>query len=197
MWGPANGIGWSFRRNTPFLLSANELDFSDQYPDSFYLYRVFNFSKPQPQLFVLKGSLHQCDPDALPPIDKRDGATNHTFAGSHEQSEIRPNREPVRNAMVDAKGRQFEINASANVESDLCPAKIVPTKGLLTESRASQAKKAGCHTPNQSIRPLQPQHSHTCNQVRVQSADRWVSEPIFHVAGNESCLSAAAPVVVL
>ena len=42
LWGPANGIGWGFRGNTPFLLSANELDFSDPYPDSFHLYRVFN-----------------------------------------------------------------------------------------------------------------------------------------------------------
>ena len=59
---------------------------------------------------VHASTLHRCfqgmtrrtrvlNPGALPPIDKRDGATNHTFAGSHEQSEIRPNREPVRNAM--------------------------------------------------------------------------------------------------
>ena len=54
------------------------------------------------------------NPGASPPIDKRDGTTKHTFAGSLEQSEVRPDKEPIRNDMFDAKGRQFELNASTN-----------------------------------------------------------------------------------
>ena len=40
--------------NTPFFLTANELSFSDQHRDRYYLYRPFEFRK-QPKLFTLPG----------------------------------------------------------------------------------------------------------------------------------------------
>lgn len=40
----------------PFYISANELDFSEDYSPQYHLYRVFNF-KRSPRLFVLEGSL--------------------------------------------------------------------------------------------------------------------------------------------
>jgi hypothetical protein len=43
-------------KNYPFYISANELDFSADFPEKYYLYRVFNFKK-SPKLFMLKGSL--------------------------------------------------------------------------------------------------------------------------------------------
>ncbi|MEN8516543.1 DUF3883 domain-containing protein [Burkholderia sp. RS02] len=41
---------------TPFIISQNELDFSEEAEDAFYLYRIFNFSK-SPRLFILHGAL--------------------------------------------------------------------------------------------------------------------------------------------
>lgn len=41
---------------TPFMLSSNEVDFSDEYPQQFFLYRVFNFVR-DPHLYILNGSL--------------------------------------------------------------------------------------------------------------------------------------------
>jgi hypothetical protein len=43
-------------KNYPFYISANELDFSEDYSGKYYLYRVFSFKK-SPKLFMLKGSL--------------------------------------------------------------------------------------------------------------------------------------------
>lgn len=45
-------------KNYPFYISANELDFSGDFSDSYYLYRIFNFKK-SPKLFILKGSLKE------------------------------------------------------------------------------------------------------------------------------------------
>lgn len=45
---------------TPFFASRNEVNVSEDYVESYQLYRLFQFSK-QPQLFVLDGSLrHSC-----------------------------------------------------------------------------------------------------------------------------------------
>jgi len=41
-----------------FLVTANEVSFSEEFSESFYLYRVFSAST-QPRVFVLKGSLRQ------------------------------------------------------------------------------------------------------------------------------------------
>lgn len=43
-------------KSYPFYISANELDFSEDYPAQYYLYRVFNFKK-SPKLYILQGSL--------------------------------------------------------------------------------------------------------------------------------------------
>lgn len=43
-------------REFPFFVTRNEVEFSGAYPEGFFLYRVFNFSK-DPKLFILKGSL--------------------------------------------------------------------------------------------------------------------------------------------
>jgi hypothetical protein len=43
-------------KESPFLITANELDFSEDYSEKYYLYRVFNFKK-SPKLFMLKGCL--------------------------------------------------------------------------------------------------------------------------------------------
>lgn len=43
---------------TPFIISQNELDFSEEAEDAFCLYRVFQFSK-SPQLFIVRGDLNQ------------------------------------------------------------------------------------------------------------------------------------------
>lgn len=45
-------------KNYPFYISANELDFSEDFSEKYYLYRVFNFKK-SPKLFMLKGSLKE------------------------------------------------------------------------------------------------------------------------------------------
>lgn len=45
---------------TPFYASRNEVDFSDEQPEVFHLYRLFKFSD-SPRLFVMHGSLrHTC-----------------------------------------------------------------------------------------------------------------------------------------
>ncbi len=41
---------------TPFIISRNELEFSEEAEDAFCLYRVFQFSK-SPQLFIVRGDL--------------------------------------------------------------------------------------------------------------------------------------------
>ena len=41
---------------TPFIISQNELEFSEEAEDAFCLYRVFQFSK-SPQLFIVRGDL--------------------------------------------------------------------------------------------------------------------------------------------
>jgi len=43
-------------KNYPFYISTNELDFSEDFSEKYYLYRVFNFKK-SPKLFMLRGSL--------------------------------------------------------------------------------------------------------------------------------------------
>ncbi|WP_461536960.1 protein NO VEIN domain-containing protein [Spongorhabdus nitratireducens] len=43
-----------YGKNTPFWLSANELSFSESNPESYYLYRVYNF-RCTPKLFMLDG----------------------------------------------------------------------------------------------------------------------------------------------
>lgn len=48
----------NFGKSVPFFISANELDFSQDYSSQYYLYRVFNF-KHSPRLFILKGSLKE------------------------------------------------------------------------------------------------------------------------------------------
>lgn len=42
---------------TPFIISQNELEFSEEAEDAFCLYRVFQFSK-SPQLFIVRGDLN-------------------------------------------------------------------------------------------------------------------------------------------
>jgi hypothetical protein len=48
----------------PFLISINELEFSNEHTEQFYLYRVFNLAQQSPGLFILKGSLreHRLEP---------------------------------------------------------------------------------------------------------------------------------------
>ena len=41
---------------TPFIVSRNEVEFSEEAEDAFCLYRVFNFAQA-PGLFILRGSL--------------------------------------------------------------------------------------------------------------------------------------------
>lgn len=53
---------------TPFIVSRNELDFSEEIEDAFCLYRVFNFAL-KPQLFILRGDLSNSV--HLNPIDYR------------------------------------------------------------------------------------------------------------------------------
>lgn len=43
---------------TPFIISRNELEFSEEAEDAFCLYRVFEFSK-SPRLFIVRGDLNQ------------------------------------------------------------------------------------------------------------------------------------------
>jgi hypothetical protein len=45
-------------KECPFYISANELDFSQDFSEKYYLYRVFNFKK-SPKLFMLRGSLKE------------------------------------------------------------------------------------------------------------------------------------------
>lgn len=47
-----------YGKETPFWLSANELNFSTGHADSYFLYRVYNFRK-NPRLFVLDGSIEK------------------------------------------------------------------------------------------------------------------------------------------
>ncbi len=50
---------------TPFVVSRNELEFSEEAEDAFCLYRVFQFSK-SPQLFIVRGDLkHALQLEAL------------------------------------------------------------------------------------------------------------------------------------
>lgn len=42
---------------TPFFVSQNELEFSEEMEDAFSLYRVFEFAK-SPRLFIVRGALH-------------------------------------------------------------------------------------------------------------------------------------------
>lgn len=53
---------------TPFVVSRNELEFSEESRDSFYLYRLFNFGT-EPRLYILRGELSARL--ALEPIDYR------------------------------------------------------------------------------------------------------------------------------
>jgi hypothetical protein len=46
-------------KNSPFFISLNELEFSSEHSDQFYLYRIFNLAQT-PRLFILKGSLREC-----------------------------------------------------------------------------------------------------------------------------------------
>lgn len=48
----------NFGKSVPFFISANELDFSQDYSSQYYLYRVFNF-RHSPKVFILKGSLKE------------------------------------------------------------------------------------------------------------------------------------------
>lgn len=51
----------NFAKRYPFYISANELDFSEDYSEKYYLYRVFNF-KASPKLFIVKGAFKdQCN----------------------------------------------------------------------------------------------------------------------------------------
>ena len=55
-------------KGSPFYLSLNEIEFSEDYPDRYFLYRVFDFAS-SPKLFVLTGSLRLvCD---LEPVQFR------------------------------------------------------------------------------------------------------------------------------
>lgn len=42
---------------TPFIVSQNELEFSEEAEDAFCLYRVFDFANA-PRLFIVRGDLH-------------------------------------------------------------------------------------------------------------------------------------------
>ncbi|MFC5771734.1 protein NO VEIN domain-containing protein [Thauera sinica] len=53
---------------TPFVVSRNEVDFSEETEDAFCLYRVFAFSR-KPQLFILRGALSTTA--QLEPLDYR------------------------------------------------------------------------------------------------------------------------------
>jgi Protein NO VEIN, C-terminal len=46
----------NFAKSFPFYISANELEFSMDHAENYYLYRVFDFKK-LPRLFMLRGSL--------------------------------------------------------------------------------------------------------------------------------------------
>jgi hypothetical protein len=46
----------NYGKDYPFYISANELDFSEDYSAQYHLYRVFNF-KNSPKMFMLTGSL--------------------------------------------------------------------------------------------------------------------------------------------
>jgi hypothetical protein len=48
-----SGIGY------PFFLSRNELEFSKNHPDEFYVYRVFNYGR-NPKFYMLNGALDNC-----------------------------------------------------------------------------------------------------------------------------------------
>jgi Domain of unknown function (DUF3883) len=42
--------------STPFIVTKNELDFSEETEDAFCLYRVFEFASA-PKLFILRGAI--------------------------------------------------------------------------------------------------------------------------------------------
>lgn len=46
----------NFDRETPFLITDNELEFSKENPDQYRLYRLFDFGK-KPRLYTLRGSM--------------------------------------------------------------------------------------------------------------------------------------------
>lgn len=47
----------AFGKETPFFLSRNEADFSDEFADQFHLYRLFEFRR-HPRMFDLNGKVH-------------------------------------------------------------------------------------------------------------------------------------------
>jgi predicted RNA-binding protein len=51
----------NFGKSFPFDITANELAYSADCPERYYLYRVFNFKK-KPKLFMLQGSLSKYNP---------------------------------------------------------------------------------------------------------------------------------------
>ena len=51
----------NFGKNFPFDITANELDYSKDYPERYYLYRVFNYRKA-PKIFMLQGALSKYNP---------------------------------------------------------------------------------------------------------------------------------------
>ncbi|OEY65091.1 DUF3883 domain-containing protein [Marinobacter sp. X15-166B] len=46
----------AFAKETPFYASRNEVEFSEEFPDQFHLYRLFEFRK-SPKLFSLQGTI--------------------------------------------------------------------------------------------------------------------------------------------
>lgn len=55
----------TFGKETPFYISRNEVDFSDEAREQFYLYRVFEFRR-RPRMFTLEGPVKtRCVLDAL------------------------------------------------------------------------------------------------------------------------------------
>ncbi len=48
----------NFDRDTPFLITENEVAFSRENPDQYKLYRLFDFGK-KPRMYTLKGSMEQ------------------------------------------------------------------------------------------------------------------------------------------
>ena len=45
-------------KKTPFIVTVNEVEFSEDNSSSYYLYRLFDFDR-RPRLFILNGSLNE------------------------------------------------------------------------------------------------------------------------------------------
>ncbi len=102
----------SLGMHAPFLVSVNEVEFSEQHCEQYWLYRVFNVAK-QPTLFVVRGSLRKC---CLEPTQFRASVVRTETNDRTEWRGISATSE--RTSQEQNDGAEQETRASAAVELD-------------------------------------------------------------------------------